>query len=180
VYVDTPLESIAMAVIDARERAIDACRAHLDTGPAIGGRWSAVLEHSDAHEVRSTVIPDVVDETILAVLGTIDAGELVLFAHDPNANAFTSVRELGDSNLAGGYVDDDEGWRTVYSHRPAYPFGQRASKTTDALRDLGVAMADAASPGTSPDAPVTGRHERLAEPPPEGPRGSCGSNTPPD
>lgn len=117
------LDTFLAEIIECRDAAIDsvAMNVHSNTKGTTRGRWAAALLGLSDAAVLGVLIPDAVDETIFRLLLAIDNGDLELFVRD-TSGAIVSLADLGGGNLAGKYIDDEDGWRVTYSHRPAHPF----------------------------------------------------------
>ncbi|MCA9242677.1 MAG: hypothetical protein KDA32_01885 [Phycisphaerales bacterium] len=79
----------------------------------IADRWREAIANRRAEELVGILIPDIVDQTIFALLHAIDDGALSLsFSASNGATVDLNAEGLGE--LSGWYIGS-EGWREKYS-----------------------------------------------------------------
>ena len=95
-----------------RDLAIRDCDSQLQSHARspVARRWR---EHAEATQALRVAIPDIVDNTVFALLYAIDAGLLSLkYVADDGREV--DLCEEGESGLAGSYMASG-GWRATYS-----------------------------------------------------------------
>lgn len=109
----------ARAIVAIRDTAISSCGTAIaaTTVGDVAERWRAALAGAEVESVRRSLIPDVVDSTIFALLNAIENDDLELFIRNPDSGAFLSLSDVGRWEMAGDYIGDD-GWREAYSSHP--------------------------------------------------------------
>jgi hypothetical protein len=78
----------------------------------IGERWDMALKNATAREALTTLLPDIVDETIFALLDAIDNGVLRL-TYASSAGDSIDLTDSALGEMAGWFMGND-GWRNHY------------------------------------------------------------------
>jgi len=94
-------------------------------------RRREALRSAELEVVRSSLIPDIVDEVIFRVLLAIDQGDLEVFVRSPQSGEHLSLVEAGFQELAGEFIGDDDGWRQQYCAEPWNSFGSLGHGPSD-------------------------------------------------
>jgi hypothetical protein len=104
-----------LLVRHVRDVAIRSCDAQLtpQADTPVARRWRAAALVSGGAVPPHVLIPDCVDETILAFLRAIDGGFLPL-SFTAQSGEMVDLREAGEGKLAERYVSKD-GWRAKYT-----------------------------------------------------------------
>jgi hypothetical protein len=110
-------EFAKLLVQQVRDAAIRSCDRKLEAGargPA-AMRWRDLIRQGNAEAMASTLIPDVVDDTIFHLLHALDEGRLKLsFAAADGKKVDLPEDGLGE---LGGWYMGIPGWRSSYSQQ---------------------------------------------------------------
>lgn len=101
---------------EVREVAVDSCQFLTEggvSGPG-GNRWDKLLTNDQLQALARSLIPDIVDLTLFALLDAVDTERLSLFWRGEGAEEVQDLLDVGGSDMAGSFVYP-KGWRSVYA-----------------------------------------------------------------
>ena len=108
-------EFAKMLVHHVRDAAIQSSDRELlsEAGSPVAKRWKDAIHGGQPSDVAKTIIPDVVDDTIVYLLQAIDQGILQLSFTGANGKTVNLSKD-GLGELSGWYMGS-EGWRQLHS-----------------------------------------------------------------
>ena len=111
----SPIEEFARNLVrDVRDRAIQESDRIFDKRDMRGQYWRQIARTQDPHDAILTVIPDVVDKTLMRMLDAIDNGKLLLLFRSETGEVVDLHEEFG-GELLGWYAGED--WLQRFSQQ---------------------------------------------------------------
>jgi hypothetical protein len=115
------VETFARLLIqEVRDEAIRASDSRFENRGSHGQRWREVVAGMGPREAVLELIPDIVDETVRALIVAIEEGPLHMY-FAPEGGEPQDLEVVGRGEMLGCYADEEE-WITRYSHERFYPY----------------------------------------------------------